>query len=172
MDTLGTDKRNADQQYKDALKNMGMIRDWIDYEFLVQKDAPIRKLWAPKLFDDKGRTRLESSFTKEERLKYKGPDSKMIGWVAKLETFEVGTPIKMKIGSASMKEAEPEPEPTVAPTTPTTTAAAAESRKDDPAKAPKTMKLEERPVVKMVIAESEPNEKTPAASTPGIKTKN
>jgi hypothetical protein len=171
MDSLGNDKRNSDQQYKDALKNMGMIRDYIDYEFIVEKDAPIRKLWAPKLFDDKGRPRTQSSFTKEETLKYKGPDSKMVGWIAKLETFEVKTPVKLKIRQASMKELEPEPEP-VNSTTPTTPPPAPNPAKEDPAKAPvQAMKLEDRPVVKMVIAESDPNVTATPASTPGIKTK-
>ena len=115
--------------------------------------------------------------TKEERLKYKGADAKMVGWIAKLETFEVNTPVKVKIRSASaMKEAEPEPEPQPAPSTSATIPPPAPMpgvvAKDDPAAAKKAeMKLEDRPAVKMVIAESDPNVTAPAASTPGIKTK-
>jgi hypothetical protein len=165
MDSLANDKRNADNQFNDTVKNLGMVRDYIDYELLVSNGAPIRKMWAPKLFDDKGRVRTE--MTKEERLKYKGPDSKLVGWVAKLEVFELHTPIlvKLKLGGAGMKEPEPEPEPQSAPsssaTTPPPPPMPGVVGKDDPAAAKKEMKLEERPVVKMVIAERDLSE-TPA----------
>jgi hypothetical protein len=165
MQTLTNDKRNADQQYKDALKNLGMVRDYIDYELLVAKDAPIRKMWAPKLFDDKGKAR---EMTKEERLKYKGPDAKMVGWITKMETFEVNTPVKVKIRPpADMKEPEPEPEPVNSQTPPSATTPPpapnpAVPGKDDPANKRQEVKLEDRPVVKMVIAEADPNAPTPA----------
>jgi hypothetical protein len=173
MQTLTNDKRNADQQHKDALKSLGMVRDFIDYELVVAKDASIRKTWAPKMFDDKAKVR---DMTKEERVKYKGPDPKMVGWIAKLETFEVNMLVKIKL-KASVKEPEPEPEPvnseTPAPstTTPPPAPNAGVPGKDDPAMSKRQeVKIEDRPVVKMVIAEHDPDAPAPAApQTPGLK---
>jgi hypothetical protein len=104
MQSLNNEKNTADQQYRDALKNLDMVRDYIDYELLVAQDAPIRKMWAPKLFDDKGKVR---SMTADERVKYKGHDPKMVGWNTKLEIFEKDTPVKVKILSAALKGSEP-----------------------------------------------------------------
>jgi hypothetical protein len=175
MESLNTDKRNADQEYKDNLNKMGLIRDVIDYELLVDKDAPIRKLWSPKLFDDKGKVRTE--LTKEERLKYKGPDSKLAGWTTKLEVFELNTPVKLKIRQGMSKDLDLEPETvnsqTPTPPPPPGPNPAAPAAKDDPAMAKnQEMKLEDRPVVKMVIAENDPDPNAaPVASKVGIKTK-
>jgi hypothetical protein len=110
MDNLNNEKRNADQAFKDAIKNFGMVRDTLEYELVVDKDAPIRKMWGPKMFDDKGKTRFMS---KDEQTKYKGTDPKLPGWISKLEIFEKNTHIKIKMrpASAMTKEAEPEPEP-------------------------------------------------------------
>ena len=160
MQNWKSEKQTADQQYHEAIGKLGMVRDDVVYELLVAKDAPVRKMWAPKLYDDKGKVR---GMTTEERPKYKGLNSQQVGWTTKLEIFEKGTHIKVKLKLAAMKEAEPEAEPTNSQTPPPTTTTPplapnpAVPGKDDPANKRQEVKLEDRPVVKMVIAEADPN---------------
>jgi hypothetical protein len=166
MQNLLGDTRNLDQNARDAVKSMEIVRDYIDFELLVEKDAPIRKMWSPKVFDDKGKQR---DMTTEERAKFKG-DAKLPGWLAKLDAFEVGTPLKIKLKHRiSTKEPEPEPEPAPATTTPTTPPTTPPGTvppgvggpaKDDPATKKREIKLEDRALIKQVIAESDPNAPT------------
>ena len=190
MDRLNNDKKalDADQAFKDALKNMGMIRDYIDYDFIVEKDAPIRKMWAPKLFDDKGKPR---DMTKEERAKYKG-DPKLVGWVAKLENMERGTSMTVKFkhyspltepdremkspgltdpgitdpDEAATTKKAPSPNDTVTTLGGAVGDTAASKKQKMREQKNSIPTLDERPLVIIAIAERDPNEPLPTPKAP------
>ena len=181
IDRLNADKKAADEELKNRLKNVHMELDYVDYELPVAPDAAIRKKWAPKLFDDKGKPR---DLTNEDRLKYKGPDPKQPGYLAKFESMDVGTPMTVKYRFRNpLTDPDPEPrspgqpEPTItdpdaAATTKTPTATTVLGTATSDTAATKKQKrnanptIEERPLITFAMAERNPGDPVPAPKAP------